>query len=102
VLFAGIKDAAMKFFIVTLLAQRMASDGIEAGVNTLIVLQDTEQSARQEAEQEIVKRFPAEDGWNSYQMSIFEVPPELADDQHKLTWQITPVTSSRVRHEERS
>lgn len=90
-----------KLFVVTLLAQRVASDGIEAGVNTLIVLQDTEQSAQHEANREIAKRFPAEDGWKSYQMSVFEVPPELEDNQYKLTWQITPATPSRIRPEGR-
>lgn len=92
----------MKLFIVTLLAQRMEGNGIEAGVNTLIVLQDTEQNAQQEAERQIVKRFPAEDGWKSYQMSIFEVPPELEDNEHTFTWQITPVSSSQIRREGRS
>ena len=91
----------MKFFVVTLLAQRVVSDGVEAGVNTLLMLQDTEQDARRVAEQEIVTLFPGANGWGNYQMSVNEIPPTFEDNGHRFTWKTEPIHESRVRRERR-
>lgn len=86
----------MQFFIVTLLAQRMSDTGIEAAVNTLIVIQESEQHARQDAERAMQERFPAGDGWKGHDISVFEVPEVLEDDKYKFTWAITPVTPAHT------
>jgi hypothetical protein len=79
----------MRLYALSLIAQRTKDGQTEIAFHPLLIIQDTEELAQEEAGRTTVTIFPPSDGWGEYKIISMEIEQGMEfDDGKRLTWHI--------------
>jgi hypothetical protein len=92
----------MKLYSLVFIALRTVNENTEIRVNPLLVIQESQDAALEEAREALMSLFPPSDHWGNHQMFWLEIEQGLPfDDGRRLVWQIEePLQNSEAPHGE--
>jgi hypothetical protein len=86
----------MKLYSAVFVARRIIDDQVEVQVNPMLLLEETEEAAFQEANRTVLELFAPSEGWIDQKMIWLEIEEGLVfDDGRRLTWQIEEPPSTK-------
>ncbi len=82
----------VKLYIMTLVATNIHDQTITSAASTMLATKSSHHDAHEAGLREIYARYPESEGWQGHQVQVFDVPQSFETDDHRVQWDIIPVT----------